>query len=55
MKIALESVALKVFDSGTGQTLLEDTEAHPEAVYSVEFSEYRKEFVTGSREDTVRL
>ncbi len=53
--IGLESGGLKVLDSRTGETLFEDTEAHPEAVYSVEFSPDGKHFVTGSRDETIRL
>ncbi len=50
--IGLESGALKVLDSGTDETLLEDIEAHPRAVHSVEFSGDTKEFVTGTAEET---
>ncbi len=53
--IGLESGVLKVVYSGTGETLLEDTEAHSEAVHCAEFSEDRKEFVTGSGEEAILL
>ncbi len=53
--IGLESGALKVLGSRTGETLFEDTDANTKPVMSLEFSPDRKHLVTGSWDKTIRL